>query len=111
VVDFVTAADVLAQVGAPNPSQFETDWATLVAAAVNDGITAKLDGAVLAVPPPSELVTAARYAATEAYKRREVAFGVTGYADLSGAAYRVAKDYLAGVDPIVGRYRAGWGMA
>jgi hypothetical protein len=111
VAEFVTAADVLAQVGAPNPSQVETDWATLVAGAVNDGITARLDGAAITDPPPPELVTAARYAASEAYKRREIPFGVTGYADLSGAAFRVAKDYLEGIRPIVDRYGHGPGMA
>jgi len=111
MAEYVTAADVLAQVGAPNPSQWETDWATLVAAAVNDGIDVLLDGAAIIDPPPAELVVAARYAATEAYKRRDVAFGVTGYADVSGAAFRVARDYLTGVAPIVARYRAGWGIA
>jgi len=111
MTEYVTGAEVLAQVGAPDPSQVETDWAVLVASAVNDGIDARLAGATITDPPPPELVTAARYAATEAYKRREVAFGVMAYADLQGQAYRIARDYLEGVRPIIDRYRGSWGIA
>jgi hypothetical protein len=109
-IEFVTGDDVLAQVGASSPSAFETEWAGLVAGAVNDGIVAKLGGSAITDPPPAELVTAARYAATEAYKRREVPFGVLGFADLQGTAYRVARDYLEGVAPIIGRYRTDFGI-
>ena len=111
MAEFVTGADVLAQSGAPNPSQFETDWAALVAAAVNDGVTWRLGAAyVVPVPPPPELVTAATFAAQEAYKRREVSFGVMAYADLQGQAYRIARDYLEGVRPIIDRYKTEWGI-
>jgi hypothetical protein len=47
----------------------------------------------------------------EAYKRREAPFGVTGFADLEGAAVRVARDSLEGVKPGLARWRQRTGIA
>ena len=105
---YVTGAEVLTHVGNPAPGPGEdADWADAVAAAVESAITARLNGAVIVDPSPAfdELHVAAILAAAEAYKRKEAAFGLTGFADMQGAAIRVARDYLDGVYPIVNRYR------
>jgi hypothetical protein len=57
-----------------------------------------------------ELKVAARIAGTEAFKRKEAAFGLTGYADLQGAAIRVSRDYLQAVYPQIDRYGNGPGI-
>lgn len=106
---FITAAQILLYVGVKTPTDVETAWAGYVADAVNDGITVRLNGAVITDPPPAELVTAAAYAGAEAYKRREAPFRtVTG--DESEQAVRLARDYLAGAAPIIDRYGNGPGI-
>ena len=107
---FVTGAEVLVYVGVKSPSAPETEWADLVADAVNTGILIRLNGAVITDPPPAELKTAAMMAAGEAYKRRETPFGVTGFSDVEGQAIRLARDYLDGVKPEIDRYGAGPGI-
>lgn len=109
---YVTAAQVLAFVGVDTPSGAETEWATACADAVESAIVERLGGAVIADPSGAldELSLAARIAAGEAYKRKEATFGVTGYADLQGAAIRVARDYVDGVYPLVNRYRIVGGI-
>ncbi len=108
----VTGAQVLLLVGVKNPDEVETAWANAVARAVVSGINHRLNGAI--IPSPSsaedELLVAAGLAAAEAYKRREATFGLTGYADLEGNAIRVARDYLAGVYPLIDRYSNGPGI-
>jgi len=108
---FVTPEDVIAYVGVKTPSQADTDWATLVASAVDSGITVRLNGAVIIDPSPAmdELHLAATFAAGEAYKRREVAFGGTGFADIE-AASALARDYLSAVAPQIDRYGNGPGI-
>lgn len=108
---FVTGEEVLAYVGVKTPGTLEQEWADLCAAAVNDGINVRLNGAVITDPPPSELKTAAQMAAGEAYKRRETPFGVTGFSDVEGQAIRIARDYLDGVKPLIDRYGAGPGIS
>ena len=66
-----------------------------------------LDGAVLRIRP-------ARIGDRGPLRGRglqaaEVPFGVL-VCGPQGTAYRVARDYLEGVSPIIGRYRAGWGI-
>jgi hypothetical protein len=111
VIEWVSAEEILVAVGldpaAASPA--DTAWAEACAAAVNEGLNRRLEGAVFVIldppgTPPAELVLAARFAGTEAYKRREAAFGLTGFVDLQGAAIRVARDYLEAVAPIVARY-------
>lgn len=107
---WVTGAAILAQAGAAPGSDDEIAWADACAAAVSAGIDARLLGAVWPSNPieplelPAELTWAALGAGVEAYKRREAAFGLTGYVDLQGAAIRVARDYLEGVAPLIARY-------
>ncbi len=106
---WVTAEAILVQSGAyTDPSAAtpaDLDWAELCAAAVNEGLDERLRGVVFIDPPlPGELVYAALGAGVEAYKRREAAFGLTGYVDLQGAAVRIARDYLEGVAPLIARY-------
>jgi hypothetical protein len=105
----VTAEDVIAYVGVKNPGDFETAWAGKCADAVESGIYIRLNGALITDPPPSELHLAATMAAGEAYKRREVPFGVTGYNDTEGAI-RLARDYLEQVRPQIDRYGNGPGI-
>lgn len=104
----LTGAQVLSFVGVKTPTADDTTWANAVAAAVLAGITARLNGAV----PTAweELNVAALLAGAEAFKRREAAFGLTGYADMEGNAIRVARDYLEGMKPIIDRYSNGPGI-
>jgi hypothetical protein len=109
---YVTGADILTHNGVKDASQDETTWADLCAGAVNSAIDTRLNGAVIADPSPAmdELRVAALIAGGEAFKRKEAAFGLTGYADLQGAAIRVSRDYLQAVYPQVDRYGNGPGI-
>ena len=85
-------------------------WAVDVARGINAGIAARLGwgddwDAMLDVDAVYELRNAALIASGDDYKRRESPFGVAGYADSEGVGFRVAKDYLESVRPIVDRYR------
>lgn len=106
---FVEATEILTYVGVKSPTDAETEWAQVCADAVNDGITVRLNGAVITNPVPHELHTAAIMAGGETYKRREAPFGVTGFADSEGAI-RLARDYLEGVKPMIDRYGNGPGI-
>jgi len=112
VTTWVDGAGVLAFVGIAAPSPGEQAWADAVAAAVSAGIDTRLNGAVITADTAGdlELRAAAQLAGGEAFKRRSTPFGVTGYADLAGVAIRVARDYLAGVAPLIDRYSAGPGI-
>lgn len=106
---FVTADEILTYVGVKTPSDPETNWASLCADAVNDGIAVRLNGAVISDPPPQELHTVAIMAGGEAYKRREVPFGVAAFNEMEGAV-KLARDYLDGVKPQIDRYGNGPGI-
>jgi hypothetical protein len=112
-MEYVTGADILGYVGVVTPSPAETEWSDAVAAAVNAAIDTRLNGAILFDPSSAldEVKVAARIAGAEAFKRREATWGLTGYSDLEGNAIRVAKDYLAGVAPMIDRHSAGPGIA
>ena len=104
---WVTAAQIMKQAGAADdsPSGPNAEWAGVCAAAVNEGMDKRLEGATYPSPPlPGELVLAARTAGVEAFKRREAVYGITGYVDLQGAAIRVSRDYLDAISPIIARY-------
>jgi hypothetical protein len=117
-VEWVTGPAILAHWNVRVPTPEDSEWAALCASAVNAGIDRRLWDAALVNPlsdPPdvtlyAELHYAALIAGAEAYKRREAAFGVTGYSDLQGIAIRVARDYLESVSPIIARY-ATFGFA
>jgi hypothetical protein len=116
VIEWVTAAEILEQLHVTLPAPEDVTWAELCAGAVNAGVAVRLADAPLITPlepahygdPPApvyiELRWAALTAGTEAYKRREAVFGLTGYVDMQGAAIRVARDYLEGIAPIIARY-------
>jgi hypothetical protein len=105
LAEWVTGAAILAHAHSRSPSDEDTEWAGLVADAVNAGMDHRLEGAVyVSPPPPPELTMAALNAGTEAFKRRETVFGLTGYVDLQGAAIRIARDYLEAQAPIIARY-------
>jgi hypothetical protein len=108
---YVSASDVLAYAGVKTPSQAETDWATQVASAVESGVNVRLNGAVIVDPSPAldEIKLAATYAAGEAYKRKEVPFGGSGFAD-TATANALARDYLASVAPQIDRHGNGPGI-
>lgn len=103
---FPTGAQVLAFVGATSPSESETAWAETCAKAVEDGITARLNGAPVTDPLPDELTAAAMLAGAHCYKRREATFT----SDLSGSAANIVGDYLDSVKPIADRYGNGPGI-
>lgn len=109
---YVSGADVLAFSGIDTPNAFETEWSTLCAGAVQSAFDVRLSGVTIVDPSPqfTELKLAARLAASEAFKRREAVFGLTGYADLNNAAIRVARDYVTGVEPIIARYTLRGGV-
>jgi|SRR6187431_2186128 len=104
----VTADDIIAYVGVKTPSQAETDWAVACAAAVEAGIAARLNGAII-VEPNAELHLAAVMAGGEAFKRREVPFGSTGFSDTEEAV-ALTRDYLAAVAPQIDRNGNGPGI-
>lgn len=106
---WVTGAEILAAVGVSAPAAAaDVAWSEACAAAVNAGIDARMAGVPMLEPPAPEAYPELTYAATiagaEAYKRREAVYGLTGYVDLEGAAIRVARDYLAGIEPIIARW-------
>jgi hypothetical protein len=112
--EWVSADAILIHSGAAtdpaSASAADRAWAEACAAAVNGGIDARLEGALLPDDPAAlagsiaELTWTAQTAGVESYKRREATFGITGYVDLQGAAIRVARDYLESVAPILERY-------
>lgn len=105
----VIGTEVLLYVGVKTPSELETAWADLCAAAVEEAITVRLNGAVVPDPPTPELRTVAIMAAGEAYKRREAPFGVANF-DGQGEAVRLARDYLEAIKPQLDRYGNGPGI-
>jgi len=113
-MEWTTGPELLTHLGVSSPSPADSEWAELCAGAVSAGVDKRLADAELAEGSDPELYRelrfAARIAGAEAYKRREAAFGVTGYTDLQGIAIRVARDYLESVAPILARY-ATFGIA
>jgi hypothetical protein len=113
-IEWVTGPAILAHWNVRVPAAEDSTWAELCAAAVNAGMARRLADAELVIPIDPALYAELHYAAivagAEAYKRREAAFGVTGYSDLQGIAIRVARDYLESVSPIIARY-ATFGFA
>jgi hypothetical protein len=108
MVEWVTGALILEQLRVTVPAPEDVTWSDLCAGAVNAGIASRLADAAFVSPPPPELYAelswAALTAGTEAYKRREATFGLTGFVDWQGAAVRVSRDYLDSVAPIIARY-------
>lgn len=109
---YVAGADITSFVGVDAPDAGEVAWAAACAAAVQAAIDTKMTGVTVTDPSPAfdELKVAALIAGAEAFKRKEATFGLTGYADLQGAAIRVARDYTDSVNPIIGRYRTDFGI-
>jgi hypothetical protein len=108
MLELVSGTQILEQLRVTVPLPEDRTWADVCAGAVNAGISARLADAPLVNPPPPELYAelswAALTAGTEAYKRREAIFGLTGFVDMAGAAVRVSRDYLDSVAPIIARY-------
>jgi hypothetical protein len=112
VTSWTTGAAILEFRGIVAPSTFETNWANACAVAVNAGIDRKLNGALVDGTSPGfgELTAAAQLAGGECFSRRSTPFGVTNYADLTGVAIRVARDYLDSIGPLVARWSNGPGI-
>lgn len=108
----LTGVQILAFVGNTEPTAADTEWSDAVASALISAMTVKLNGAVIASPSGAEdeLNVALLIGGAEAYKRREATFGSSGYADLEGNAIKFARDYIAGVTPLIDRYSAGPGI-
>jgi len=109
---YVTGPEITTFVGADAPDANEIAWAVACASAVQAAIESRLNGAVIVDPslPFDELRVAARLAGAESFKRKEATFGLTGFADLQGAAIRVARDYVEGIRPLIDRYRIVGGI-
>ena len=104
MVAWVTADEIRAQAGNLAPDPADT-WAIVCADAVSSGIDARMEGVTVADPADfPELQWSALTAGVEAYKRKEAVFGLTGFADLQGAAIRISRDYLEAVAPQIARY-------
>lgn len=100
---WVTREQILTAAGNTAPTQDETAWASVCADAINAGFDRKLAGAPVTGTEP-ELIAQARRAGVELYKSQEAPFGVTGFADLSGTAIRLARDPLESSWPVLIRY-------
>jgi len=99
-MEWTTGAAILAHVGAAPGTASDQAWAEQCAAAVNEGLDARLVGTVYLVEPlPAELVRAALTAGGEAYTAREGSL-----VDRQDAARRIVADYLETVAPIIARY-------
>jgi len=106
----LTGAQILTFVGVKTPTAEDTDWSDMVAEALLEGLTVRLNGA-LPPTPSRELDVALLLGGAEAYKRREAQFASAGYADLEGSAIKFARDYLDSIRPMIDRYSAGPGIA
>jgi hypothetical protein len=104
----LTPDELLTYCGAPEPHDTaDLAWASLVIAGATAGISRALnrgDAPVLEPGASAELTMALRFAAAEGWKRREAPFAVLPYADLSGAAVRLSRDYLESIRPILQRW-------
>jgi hypothetical protein len=112
VTAWTTGAAILAHAGTTAPDADETAWAGVCALAVNAGMDHRLAWAEIPeqpyTPPQAaldELAAAALITGAECYARREAPLGLTGYADLQGAAVRIARDYLEAIGPMLDRWR------
>jgi hypothetical protein len=97
------------------PTAAQQERAGLVVAQVNVGIARVLDRPDPAFDPVvlagwPDLEAAAATAAQYAYRRFDTAFDTVGYADLTGAAIKVARDALAYVAPQLERWRRVGGI-
>lgn len=113
MTEWTTAAAILEHAGGSSPSEADTAWAELCAAAVSAGIDTRLGhpGDETEAPDEwAELTRAALTAGAYAYKARETPLGVMTFADLSGSAVRVARDAIATIAPIIDRYRSDFGI-
>jgi hypothetical protein len=110
---WTSSASILALAGVTAPTGDDTAWAVSCA----DGINAEIDvylglGAIAPEPDRDGAIgRVADLAGVEAYKRREAPFGITGFADLEGAAVRLARDSLEGQKPTLDRWRVRTGVA
>lgn len=102
---WVTADQILTAAGNTAPTAAEAAWAEASADAINAGFDRALTGSAV-VGTEYEIVAQARRAGVELYKSQEAPFGVTGYADLSGTAIRLARDPLEASWPVLRRYMA-----
>jgi hypothetical protein len=100
---WVTAAQILEAVGNTAPTTAEGEWAEVCASAINAGFDRHFAGAGL-TGTEAEVIAQAQRAGAELYKSRAAPFGVTGYADLSGTAIRLARDPLESSWPVLRRY-------
>lgn len=97
---WTTGEAILAQAGASPGSAAEQAWSEACAAAVNEGLDARLVGIPIDdAALPAELTRAALTAGVEAYTQREASL-----VDRQDAARRIVGDYLETIAPIVARY-------
>lgn len=110
---WTTGTAILAHVGKATPAEADEAWADACAAAVCAGIDTRLGHAGDETGAPdewAELTRAALTAGAHAYKQREAPLGVSTFADVTGAAVRVARDAISTIAPIIDRYRSDFGV-
>lgn len=111
-LELLTGPELLGFVGIDVPTPEESARAVEVSSAIEVAITNRLDWPAERIATADELLElreAAKLAGAELWARRTATFGVTGYADATGAAIRVSRDPLESVRPMVDRHRAGAG--
>jgi len=101
----LTTASGLAFVRVTNPSQGESDWASMLSVAINTAISAYLGDVALASPAWAEIDAAAHRAFGYAWKYREAPFGEAQWLDEQGGAVRLARDWIEPIKPILNRWR------
>ena len=111
LTEIVTEAQLAAHVG----GQVGDEWVIASTAAANaavlrylgrafeDGVGAPADPPLDPLPP--EVFTATMTAAADMYHRRQAPLGISSALDLAGMPLRVTRDWLAGVAPMLDRYR------
>ena len=108
-MEWVTAHQVLGLVGITPPgTAAQAERATLVADAINAGMSRALDRPdtdPVLLAGDAELRAAAATAGSYAYRRFDTAFDSVAYSDITGTAVKVARDALAYVAPQLERWR------
>lgn len=100
---YVTAAAILAAVEKGSPSAGDTDWAELVAAAIEGAIAARLGDATPSADLTAELARAALLDGMAAYAERRAPHGILSVGP-EGDVARLGADLLRAVPPVLGRH-------
>ena len=110
IVPWVTPASGLNFVRITTPNPGESDWADMLAPAINAAIWKYLGNWVRTDIADAEIRAAAHRAFGYGWKYREAPFGEAQWLDEQGGAVRLAKDWIDPIKPILDRWRDATGM-